>query len=592
MRGVRRRLAAALCALVLCLCAGGLGAGAEEAPMGLAGTVPASEQAAADGETASALASLLDRLPEADGAASVQEWIDGALTREAGNGAEWEIMALAQRGEPYDFSGYEEALLRYLSENEVRAAASRQKYALTLVAIGSADTYISRVLYDSVGEQGIASWVFGMHLLHNGYAAPVSLSEVRDEILSRQLPDGGWAVTGQSADADMTAMAVQALAPLCNADADVGAAVDRALELLSARQLADGDFSSYGVPNAESTAQVMLALSALDVDWRNDSRFVKNGCTLLDGLLKYRLPDGLFCHTAGGAADGTATEQVLFALTAVQRQEAGQGPMYLFDRRSPERLPDWVPPETGTDAPAADGTGAEPGNSAGADGTGAAQSGGAGGGGYKLWVSLGILGAAGLVCLGLFVCKKRHPANFIVVAAVAAIAVLVVCLTDIQSPERYYGGTQPVKENAVGSVTLTIRCDTVAGQGQSDYIPADGVILEAASFAIGQGDTVYDILLEAAQAYGIRLDGSADYISGIQYLYEFDFGELSGWVYLVNGVQPSVGCGEYRLSDGDRIEWLYSLELGRDLPGYTAGAALWAPSLPAVCPRPGKLTLP
>ena len=591
MRGIRRRLAAALCALVLCLCAGGLGAGAEEAPMGLAGAAPASEQAA-DGETASALASLLDRLLEANGAASVQEWIDGALTREAGNGAEWEIMALAQSGEPYDFSEYEEALLRYLSENEVRAAASRQKYALTLVAIGGADTYISRVLYDSIGEQGIASWVFGMHLLHNGYAAPVSLSEVRDEILSRQLPDGGWAVTGQSADADMTAMAVQALAPLCDEDADVRAAVDRALELLSVRQLADGDFSSYGVPNAESTAQVMLALSALDVDWRNDSRFVKNGCTLLDGLLKYRLPDGHFCHTAGGAADGTATEQALFALMAAQRQEAGQGPMYLFDRRSPERLPDWVPPETGTDAPAADGTGAEPGNSAGADGTGAAQSGGADGGGYKLWVSLGILGVAGLVCLGLFVCKKRHPANFIVVAAVAAIAVLVVCLTDIQSPESYYRGTQPVKENAVGSVTLTIRCDTVAGQGQSDYIPADGVILEAASFAIGRGDTVYDILLEAAQAYGIRLDGSADYISGIQYLYEFDFGELSGWVYLVNGVQPSVGCGEYRLSDGDRIEWLYSLELGRDLPGYTAGAALWAPSLSAVCLRPGKLTLP
>ena len=51
----------------------------------------------------------------------------------------------------------------------------------------------------------------------------------------------------------------------------------------------------------------------------------------------------------------------------------------------------------------------------------------------------------------------------------------------------------------------------------------------------------------------------------------------------------SGGGGCFRLSDGDRIEWLYSLELGRDLPGYTAGAALWAPSLPAVCPRPGKL---
>ena len=60
-------------------------------------------------------------------------------------------------------------------------------------------------------------------------------------------------------------------------------------------------------------------------------------------------------------------------------------------------------------------------------------------------------------------------------------------------------------------------------------------------------------------------DGEMVYISGINYLYEFDFGDLSGWVYHVNGVSPSVGCGEYKLSDGDRIEWLYTCNLGNDL---------------------------
>ena len=83
------------------------------------------------------------------------------------------------------------------------------------------------------------------------------------------------------------------------------------------------------------------------------------------------------------------------------------------------------------------------------------------------------------------------------------------------------------------------------------------------------GDSVYDILIEAARKYNIQMEnnGSADmvYISGINYLYEFDFGDLSGWVYHVNGIAPSVGCGEYVLSDGDTIEWLYTCNLGNDI---------------------------
>ena len=57
------------------------------------------------------------------------------------------------------------------------------------------------------------------------------------------------------------------------------------------------------------------------------------------------------------------------------------------------------------------------------------------------------------------------------------------------------------------------------------------------------------------------------YISGINYLYEFDFGDLSGWMYRVNDTAPSVGCGEYHLSDGDFIEWLYTTDIGNDLAG-------------------------
>ena len=55
------------------------------------------------------------------------------------------------------------------------------------------------------------------------------------------------------------------------------------------------------------------------------------------------------------------------------------------------------------------------------------------------------------------------------------------------------------------------------------------------------------------------------YIAGINYLYEFDFGELSGWTYRVNGEVPSVGCDKYELKDGDKVEWIYTCELGKDI---------------------------
>ena len=144
-------------------------------------------------------------------------------------------------------------------------------------------------------------------------------------------------------------------------------------------------------------------------------------------------------------------------------------------------------------------------------------------------------------------------------------------VTDISSAEEYYSGDKKIKDNAVGTVNMEIRCDTIAGR--AEHIPADGVILPPVAFDIEAGDTVFDILTEAAQTYGIQVEnkGSAGgahgmvYISGINYIYEYDFGDLSGWVYHVNGIAPSRSCGEYELSDGDRIEWLYTCEIGHDL---------------------------
>ena len=74
------------------------------------------------------------------------------------------------------------------------------------------------------------------------------------------------------------------------------AAVSKALACLSKMKHSRGGFLSWGEENSESCAQAILALTTLDISL-DDSRFVKNGNTLLDNLLTYLLPDGSFAHT-------------------------------------------------------------------------------------------------------------------------------------------------------------------------------------------------------------------------------------------------------------------------------------------------------
>ena len=70
---------------------------------------------------------------------------------------------------------------------------------------------------------------------------------------------------------------------------------------------------------------------------------------------------------------------------------------------------------------------------------------------------------------------------------------------------------------------------------------------------------------------GIHMESSwtpiynSAYIEGIHNLYEFDCGELSGWMYRVNGWYPNYGCSRYQLKQGDVVEWRYTCDLGEDV---------------------------
>ena len=129
-------------------------------------------------------------------------------------------------------------------------------------------------------------------------------------ILDAQLTDGGWTLSGTKADPDMTAMAIQALAPYYKTNETVKAAVDKALEALSALQRNDGGFGSWGTVNSESCDQVIVALTALGIDPTADSRFVKNGLTVLDALAGFYV-------TGGGNTPATGDTGVLVWIIAL-----------------------------------------------------------------------------------------------------------------------------------------------------------------------------------------------------------------------------------------------------------------------------------
>ena len=128
--------------------------------------------------------------------------------------------------------------------------------------------------------------------------------------------------------------------------------------------------------------------------------------------------------------------------------------------------------------------------------------------------------------------------------------------------------------------TIEIRCDTLNGgdnltddakdAGKIPYAK-NPTILGTYSVTVPKGQSVYDVLLLACRNNGIHLEASytamhkSYYVEGINHLYEFDGGELSGWMYKVNGQFPNYGCSAYTVKPGDVIVWLYTCDLGKDV---------------------------
>ena len=130
--------------------------------------------------------------------------------------------------------------------------------------------------------------------------------------------------------------------------------------------------------------------------------------------------------------------------------------------------------------------------------------------------------------------------------------------------------------------TLSVSCATILDNmnlcdpEKRELVPEDGWILKPMTVTFAENESVFNVLQRTLKEQGIHMEFEytpayhTAYIEGINNLYEFDVGELSGWMYSVNGWFPIYGCSRYRLQDGDVVEWKYTCDLGNDIGGGEA----------------------
>ena len=216
------------------------------------------------------------------------------------------------------------------------------------------DGVYNRGLTANLGAQGISGYVWALISIDSvRYEVPdgamIAREGIIEEILKRQLADGGFALTGKVSDPDVTSMVITALSPYMHTDkvyeytntasgekrsSTVGTVIREAVKAISIMQTDRGEFRSYGVENVKSACQVTVALCSVGIDIFSDERFIKNGEDLLDVILRYKNTDGGFLNYIkdGAESNSMSGEQVLYTLNAILRFINGD--RRLFDLRA------------------------------------------------------------------------------------------------------------------------------------------------------------------------------------------------------------------------------------------------------------------
>lgn len=295
-----------------------------------------------------------------------------SFAKTAGYGCDWYMIAAGRYGITDDRAAYLKHIAAYITEKYRTAdkldrskATEWHRIALAVLSAGGdprsigkdengspvnliADGVYNRGSTASLGKQGLNGWIWGLVALDSKqYAVPsgsfYTREDILKEILSYQLPDGGFSFAGTISDCDTTAAALIALAPYVSSGRQytytlkrgkqevtrtAAQAAQAALVRLSDIQLSTGGFTSSGEETSESTSQVIVALCSLGIDPQSDKRFIKNGNSPLDALMAFRETDGGFAHLKGEGSNSIAGEQALCALVSLYRLYNGMARLY------------------------------------------------------------------------------------------------------------------------------------------------------------------------------------------------------------------------------------------------------------------------
>lgn len=269
---------------------------------------------------------------------------------------DWVAMALALTGSAEDFDRYLQNLESYVEtcyakDGGLDRVKSTTYHRIALVVLslggnpesfgtkpdGTSIDLIADGTYafagSSVGAQGLNGWIYALLALDaSGAQVPENAKFSREQmiqaIVTAQERDGGFGLVAGASDVDITAMALQALAPYRQAYPEV---IEAGLAYLSGAMNEDCQYTAYGEDSAESSAQAILALCALGIDPDADSRFCRGNKTLLTGLDAFRQEDGTYGHTKEDSQGNyLATAQTLLALKAVRNLRDGDGWIFYF----------------------------------------------------------------------------------------------------------------------------------------------------------------------------------------------------------------------------------------------------------------------
>ena len=290
-------------AFILCSCSGGSGAGSKKAP-----------------ETKSDVQNQLD------GICDYLESVHEGTYRAGESSSDWTVIIYSRAGRDFDFDGYLKDMEQFVTEKystdekldgykatewahvclAIKACGGdpqsfgkdKKGQPINLVADGTYDWSQT----DDLADQGSNALIYALITLDDGgYEVPEDSKYTREKILSEliqyQDPDGAFALgKGETGSADITAMAIQALAPYYEKDPKVQECVDRGLEYLSGEQQDSGLYLTGEGYSSETISQVIMALCALGKDPSADEQFTKGGNTLVDGLMQFKMDDGSFSH--------------------------------------------------------------------------------------------------------------------------------------------------------------------------------------------------------------------------------------------------------------------------------------------------------